>query len=62
MSEYGRIWESIQQVRDAIKVRVPAVRTDTLAQASEDVAAHQEELAVLLAEWRALEERAERSQ
>lgn len=55
MSAYGRNWDHIRQVRDAIKARCPNARTDTIAHATTDVDEHCAGLRRLLAEWLALE-------
>ncbi len=55
MSKYGRQWEHIRQIRDALRSQVPACPANTLADARLAVEEHCRQLRGLLLEWEALE-------
>lgn len=53
MSEYGRLWESVSEIRRKIRAALPSANTNTLreARASVEAAGKEDELSFLLAEW-----------
>ena len=63
MSEYGRLWQAVSDIRDKLKRAIPGAKTGTLAEAeaSVEAAGKMRELGYLLSEWADLERRMARA-
>ena len=58
MSEYGRLWQRVADIRDALKRLAPNLNTDTLNAARASLVEQQEPrepMCVLLDEWQRIE-------
>ncbi len=57
MSEYGRLWQEVSDIRSRIRAALPSANTDTLekATASIEAAGKTRELRHLLSEWASYE-------
>ncbi len=63
MSEYGRLWQAVYDIRRKIREAVPGANTNTLeaARTSVQAAGKQNELGYLLSEWEHLERKMARA-
>jgi hypothetical protein len=70
MSEYGRLWQQVSDIRRSIKEQVPGVTLNTLAEARTEIAARAADMApetatrvnAQLADWARLETRMEQTE
>lgn len=73
MSEYGRLWENVNSIRQSLKALVPDVKLDSLASARVEIGNHEqqrrieaerrsEKIALLLADWEQIETQMKRTE
>lgn len=70
MSEYGRLWQQVSDIRRSIKEQVPGVTLNTLTEARAEIAVRAADMApatatyvnAQLADWARLETRMEQTE